>query len=255
MPLKRLLQFVLLAALAGASLPASAQQVLKVGSTPTGVPFTFLDTKSNQIQGLMVDLVTEIGKDAGFAVQIEPMQFSTLIAALTSNKIDIIAAAMFITPARKEVVDFSDPVYTYGEGLLVPKSDTKDYTKLEDFKGEVVGAQVGTAFVDAFKKSGLFSDVKAYDTIPDILRDVNTGRLKAGFADYPILAYNLKLGGFPEVRLVESYKPTIVGSVGIGVRKGDQELLAKINASFAKLKANGTVDKILGKWGLKAQAS
>jgi polar amino acid transport system substrate-binding protein len=255
MPLKRLLHFVLLAALAGASLPASAQQVLKVGSTPTGVPFTFLDTKSNQIQGLMVDLVTEIGKDAGFAVQIEPMQFSTLIAALTSNKIDIIAAAMFITPARKEVVDFSDPVYTYGEGLLVPKSDTKDYTKLEDFKGEVVGAQVGTAFVDAFKKSGLFSDVKAYDTIPDILRDVNTGRLKAGFADYPILAYNLKLGGFPEVRLVESYKPTIVGSVGIGVRKGDQELLAKINASFAKLKANGTVDKILGKWGLKAQAS
>ena len=79
------------------------------------------------------------------------------------------------------------------------------------------------------------------------------GRLKAGFADYPILAYNLKQGGFPEVRLVESYKPATVGSVGIGVRKGDTELLAKINASLAKLKANGTIDKILEKWGLKAQ--
>ena len=59
---------------------------------------------------------------------------------------------------------------------------------------------------------------------------MNAGRFKAGFADYPILAYNLKQGGFSEARIVESYKPTTVGSVGIGVRKGDTELLAKINA-------------------------
>lgn len=104
---------------------------------------------------------------------------------------------MFITPPRKEVVDFSDPIYTYGEGLVVPRSDTKAYATQDDLKGQTVGAQVGTAFVDALKKSGLFADVKAYDTIPDILRDVNTGRLKAGYADYPILAYNLKQGGFP----------------------------------------------------------
>jgi polar amino acid transport system substrate-binding protein len=234
--------------------PASAQQTLKVGSTPTGTPFTFLDTKTNTIQGIMVDLITEIGKDAGFQVQIEPMQFSTLIASLTSNKIDIIAAAMFATAARKEVIDFSDTVYTYGEGLLVPKSDTKDYVKLEDLKGQVVGAQVGTAFVDALKKTGLFSDVRVYDSIPDILRDVDTGRLKAGFADYPILAYNLQQGRFPQARLVESYKPTILGSVGIGVRKGDPELLKKINTSLAKLKANGTVNKVLEKWGQKPGA-
>ena len=197
MALKRLVQAAMAAVVVAAgAMPASAQQVLKVGSTPTGVPFTFLDTKTNSIQGIMVDLITEIGKDAGFQVQIEPMQFSTLIASLTSNKIDIISAAMFVTPARKEVIDFSEPFYSYGEGLLVPKGDSKTYTKQDDLKGEVVGAQVGTAFVDALKKSGLFSEVKAYDTIPDILRDVNAGRLKAGFADYPILAYNLKQGGF-----------------------------------------------------------
>jgi polar amino acid transport system substrate-binding protein len=254
MRLKHLV-FAAAAVLAVTAIPASAQQMLKVGSTPTGVPFTFLDTKTNSIQGVMVDLITEVGKDAGFTVQVEPMQFSTLIASLTSSKIDIISAAMFITAARKEVIDFSDPVYTYGEGLIVPKTDKTDYAKPEDLKGQVVGAQVGTAFVDALKKMNVFSEVKVYDTIPDILRDVNTGRLKAGFADYPILAYNLKQGGFPEARLVESYKPTIVGSVGIGVRKNDQELLKKINASLAKLKANGTVDKILDKWGLKAQGA
>ena len=253
MPLKRLVRAAVAALALAAVQPVAAQQVLKVGSTPTGIPFTFLDTKTNSIQGIMVDLITEIGKDAGFQVQIEPMQFSALIASLTSNKIDIISAAMFVTAARKEVIDFSEPFYTYGEGLLVPKTDTRSYASQEDLKGEVVGAQVGTAFVDALKKSGLFGEVRAYDTIPDILRDVNAGRLKAGFADYPILAYNLKQGGFPEVRIVDTYKPAVVGSVGIGVRKGDQELLTKINASLARLKANGTVDKILEKWGQKAQ--
>src|SRR6186997_1838389 len=245
-----------LAALAiAAAAPASAQQVLKVGSTPTGIPFTFLDTKTNTIQGIMVDLVTEIGKDAGFQVQIEPMQFSALVPSLTSSKIDIISAAMFATAARKEVIDFSDAVYTYGEGLVVPKADAKNYASQEDLKGATVGAQVGTAFVDALKKTGLFSEVKVYDTIPDILRDVNAGRLKAGFADFPILAYNLKQGAFGEVRLVDSYKPVTVGTVAIGIRKTDQELLGKVNASLAKLKANGTLDKILDRWGLKPKAS
>jgi polar amino acid transport system substrate-binding protein len=255
MLIKRLAQLALAALSFATAVPASAEQVVRVGSTPTGIPFTFLDTKTQTIEGLMVDLIKEIGKDAGFTVQIEPMPFSALIAALNANKVDVIAAAMFITPARKEVVDFSDPIYTYGEGLVVPKSDTKNYAGYDEFKGEVVGAQVGTAFVDALKKTGQFSDVRAYDTIPDILRDVNAGRLKAGFADYPIVAYNLKQGGFPEVRIVDSYKPTIIGSVGIGVRKADQELLGKINASLKKLKENGTVAKILDKWGLKAQNS
>ena len=228
--------------------PASAQQTLKVGSTPTGVPFTFLDTKTNSIQGIMVDIVTEAGKRAGFQVQVEPMQFSTLIAALTSNKIDLISAAMYITPARKEQIDFSDPIYTYGEGLIVPKKDTKDYTSFDDMKGYAVGAQVGTAYVEPLKK--VFSDVKIYDTIPDILRDVNAGRLQAGFADYPIAAYNVQQGKFPDARVVKSYKPTMAGSIGIGVRKGEADLLKKINTALASMEADGTVKTILAKWGL-----
>ena len=138
---------IVLAAVASLAMatPSIAQPVLKVGSTPTGIPFTFLDTKTNTIQGVMVDMVTEAGKRAGFAVEIQPMQFSTLIAALTTGKIDLISAAMYITPARKEVVDFSSPIYTYGEGLIVAKSDTKDYVSFDDMKGYAVGAQIGTA--------------------------------------------------------------------------------------------------------------
>lgn len=231
--------------------PAAAQTTYNVGSTTTGVPFTFLDVKTNSIQGAMVDVIKAIAKDAGFTVNVQAIPFSALIPSLTTNKIDIISAAMYITPTRKEVIDFSDPVYTYGEGLVVVIKDPKEYKTLDDLKGEVVGAQVGTAYVDALQKSGVFKEVRVYDSIADILRDVNVGRLKAGFGDYPIVAYQLAQGTYPEVRLVKSYKPQVVGSIGIGVRKTDKELLAKINKSLAKLKADGTTDRILADWKLK----
>ncbi len=240
------------AAAAAAAGPAAAQTpTLKVGSTPTGVPFTFLDTQTNTIQGVMVDLITEIGKDAGFNVQVEPMAFSALIGALTSNRIDIISAAMFATAARREVITFSDPVYSYGEALFVPKADRTDYATLADLKGKVAGVQVGTAFVKPLQDSGFFSEVRIFDTIPDIMRDVNTGRVGAGFADSPIVAYNLNLGRFPDVRIVKSYKPSTPGSVSIGLRKDDAAMLGRVNASLAKLKANGGLARILAKWGLE----
>lgn len=234
-----------------ASSLASAQSTLRVGSTPTGVPFTFLDTKTNLISGVMVDLVKEIGKDQGFVAEINAMGFSTLIASLQSNKIDIIAAAMYMSPVRMEVVDFSDPIYTYGDGLFVSAKDTKDYKSYDDLKGEVVGVQIGTAYIKPLQASGLFKEVKIYDSIPDIMRDVNLGRIKAGFGDYPIVAYQLGQGAFPETRLAKNYKAAVVGSVGIAVRKGDKATLDKVNTALRKFKTDGTVDRILGHWNLK----
>ncbi|MBV8622219.1 MAG: transporter substrate-binding domain-containing protein, partial [Herbaspirillum sp.] len=129
---KHLLGSVALAALAttlGAA-PAMAQSSYNVGATSTGVPFTFLDIKTNKLQGMMVDTVTAVGSKAGFSVNIQQTPFAALIPSLTGNKIDIIAAAMLKTEARAQIVDFSDPVYSYGEGLFVNAQDTKSYKNL-----------------------------------------------------------------------------------------------------------------------------
>ncbi|QHI97459.1 transporter substrate-binding domain-containing protein [Xylophilus rhododendri] len=230
--------------------PASAQPVLKVASTPTGSPFTFLDTKTNTIDGVMVDIVNAVGKEAGFGVQIEPMQFSALIASLTSKRVDLISAAMFITPTRLEVVDFSQPIYSYGEGIVVPVGDKTAYVNLADLKGKRIGVQVGTAFVDPVQKSGLFSEVKLYDTTADLMRDANAGRIDAGMLDYPIAAFAVGRGTFPNLRMVTTFKPTMVNSIGIAARKGETETMDKVNAAVTKLKANGAIDAILKKWGL-----
>ena len=67
----------LLSAAAAAPLAAGAARAqaatLKVGCTPSGVPFTFLDTKRNSIEGVMVDIVRAVGKEAGFDRLAEPV--------------------------------------------------------------------------------------------------------------------------------------------------------------------------------------
>lgn len=235
----------------GLSTSALAQKVLKVGSTPTGIPFTFLDTKTNTIQGAMVDVINAVGKETGYTIQIEAMPFSTLIASLTSNRIDLISAAMFITPARQEVISFSEPIYRYGEGLMLnTKVPQKTYTSFEDLKGLTVGVQIGTAFVEPLKKTPGIKEVKLYDGSQNMISDLNAGRIEAGLLDYPIAAYILSQGNNPNVKLDNSYKPQVMGSIGIAANKSNPELLATVNAALTKLKANGTIDAILKKWGL-----
>jgi polar amino acid transport system substrate-binding protein len=227
-----------------------AAPTYNVGATATGVPFTFLDVKTNTIQGMMVDTVTAVGKAGGFGVNVQQTVFSALIPSLTSNKIDIVSAAMLKTAARQQVVDFSDPVYSYGEGLIVKAEDTRAYTSLDELKGEVVGAQVGTVFIDMLTKKGIFKEVRSYDSVADMTRDLALGRIKAGLGDQPIIAYQLRQNTFTGVKLVDSYKPVNVGDVCLVVRKGDTETLARINKAIATIKADGTLAKIVQKWGI-----
>lgn len=226
-----------------------AAETFKVGSTPSGVPFTFLDVATNQVDGVMVDIIETVGEHAAFDVDIEATQWSALIPSLTSGKIDIIAAAMYATDERAKVVAFSDPVYSYGEGLFVASDNEGNYGTLDSLKGETVGVQVGTAYVEPMKETGLFKEVKVYDTIADIMRDVSLGRIKAGFGDRPIVAYQLSQGA-SEVRLVSEYESQVTGTVAIAVRQEDKALLDRINSGLAQVKETGRLDEIIAEWGI-----
>jgi len=223
----------------------------RVGATATGIPFSYLDPKTNTIQGAMIDAARFVAAESGFAISIETMPFATLIPALNDNRIDIIGAAMLVTTPRREAIEFSDPVFAYPEGLVVNITDKTAYRALSDLKGKVVGAQSGTVYVDFLKRAGEFADVKLYPSIADILREISQGRLFAGVADAPILAYQLAQNVSLRARLVSTYEPKLTGNVGFGVRKSDTELLAKINDALAKVKSDGTLDTIVARWNLK----
>jgi len=244
---------ILSCALALSCLASSAQAAdptYTIGSSPTGSPFTFLDIKTNKMDGVMVDLIEAIGKDAGFIPKIEPIAFSALIPALTSKKIDLISTSMMITEERRKVVDFTLPLFPYAEGLIVPVEDRKAYKTLDDMQGMVVGVQEGTRYFDVLKAQGKFAEVKAYRSLADIIRDVELGRIKAGFGDQPIFKYRLSQDKNAKVHLVPTYQPLVKGDIALVVRKGDEAMRERLNRSIERLKASGTIESLLKKWGL-----
>lgn len=239
------------AVLAGGQPVLAQGQVLKIGSTPTGIPFTFLDTRTNTITGFMVELITEIGRRQGFGVEVQATPFAALIPSLTSSRIDLIAAAMLATPARREQIDFSDPVYAYGEGVAVREGEQRPWRTLADMRGVTAGAQIGTVYVEPLRAAGL--EVRTYDSVADIMRDVSLGRIAAGFGDAPIVSYQIAQGTFRGVRLLPEYRPSLVGSIAIGARKGDPNM-ARVNAGLASIKADGAFAALITKWNLPPSA-
>lgn len=224
--------------------------VLRVGSTPTGAPFTFLNPETTQIEGIMVDLAQSVGERLGVKVEIVNTPFASLIPSLEANKIDIISAGMYITPERQKVVNFTEPLFGWGEALVVPISDTTSQS-MDDFQGKRVAAQTGTAYIKTWESKG-HTEVKVYKSVADMLTEIANGRIDAFVADGPIVGFNiLRNPQFKDkVRVVAGYKPVAYGETGFGFRPADKELHAAVSEIAAELKAEGTVREITAKWGL-----
>ncbi|MER5172465.1 ABC transporter substrate-binding protein [Thioclava sp. GXIMD2076] len=237
-------------ALALGALPAMAE-TLKVGSTPTGVPFTYLDVKSGEITGMMVDVVKAIAAKEDFEADVQSTDWVSLLPALQAGRIDMISAAMSITDERKKVVDFSDPIFPYGEGLIVPKTDDTQYSEdLHETKGKTIGVQQGTSYQAKLAQMGDIGEVKTYENLADLLKDVELGRIDMAFGDKPIIAYQMGQGKFADLKMAEGYTSQFVLPLGIAVSKDHPEILAKVNAGLAKIKADGELDELIKKWNL-----
>lgn len=223
--------------------------VLLIGSTPSGPPFTFLNSETNKIEGIMVDIAANLAQKLGVKLEVADTKWAALIPTLQSGRIDAIAAAMYITPKRQEVINFTDPIFGWGEHLVVHKNNT-DIKTLESLKGKTVGVQVGTAYIDLLKDRWGIKELKIYDTIGDMLTEVDNGRIDAFVADKPIVVYLMKKNPGRQVKLVDGYKPAAEPPTGLGLRKTDEDLRQALNAAIEKMKATGELRAILTKWGI-----
>lgn len=233
-------------ALVAGSITASAETI-RVAGTPSGKPFTFLNVEVNKLQGAMVDLVTEVAKIEKMDIQIDVLAWPAIVPALTSKRIDVGIAAATITEERAKVIDFTEPLFPYAEGLIIAASNPRDYSTLKDLEGQPVGTQAGTTYYTYLKNSGVKMDIKVYEGIPEIVHDLSLGRIVAGIASYPIFAMRLAEGD-KRYRLSPTYKSGEIGQVAFMVAKDRPELNARLNSGIKKLRESGKMQEILAKW-------
>ncbi len=222
--------------------------VLKVASTATGVPMTFMDKDTGKIIGVMVDVMEEIAKCMGVKLEVVETAWTALVPSLQANKVDLIAASMVITPQRLEAIDFTVPVMPLCEALIVKANDTKPYKTLDDIKGLKIGAQFGTNHIKGLEERG-FKDVNIYDNTSDLLTDIANGRIDACLMDGAVAKWKAKDKTQFKARLVDTYQPVMCGDIAVGVNKTNKDLLEEVNKAIEKLKKEGKIQQIQAKWG------
>ncbi|WP_396333219.1 ABC transporter substrate-binding protein [Burkholderia anthina] len=224
-------------------------RTLNVVTTASSPPHGFLDAASNKLQGVMVDVAQAIGARLGVAVKLTEVPFDGLIPTLTSGRADLMSAPLFITDDRAKVVDFTTPLYGWGEGVVIRDGQSRHYRTLADFKGTKVGTLVDST---QYKMIKALPDTQVM-TYPDyfsLLADVRVGRIDLGVVDPPSVLYQIRLKSIPGVKLDPDYRPDKQWMVAGATQKGNATLLAAINDAISKMKQDGTLHAILAKWGV-----
>lgn len=230
---------------------ASAQTIDEIkakGKLTVGVmvdfpPFGLLDEKDRPI-GYDPSLARLMAEKMGVELELVPVAGANRVPYLLTKKVDILVAALGMTPERAKQVDFSEPSAVV-EQVLYARKDL-NLKSVEDLKGLRVGVGRGSAQdITLTRIAPEGTIIQRFEDEPLVLQALLSGQSDAISMSTLIIAETEKVASvdkfeikFPVQRLVH----------GIAVRKGQDELLAWINDFLATAKSNGELNALHRKW-------
>jgi polar amino acid transport system substrate-binding protein len=228
-----------------AAAPAPAK-VLVVGTDAAYAPFESQNEKG-EIVGFDIDLVSAVARKAGMEVKFVNTPWEGIFNSLQQGDRDALVSAITITDERKQSMDFTDP-YFDAHQLIAVKRNSK-VSKFEDLNKLKVGVQTGTTGDEAVTKlQGKNSThIKRFESTPLALRELEAGGVDAVVADNGVVINYVANNPRANFKAVTdpAFQPE---QYGIAVRKGNAELLGKLNKGLADIKADGTYDQIYAKY-------
>lgn len=230
-----------------ASAPAPAPaKVLVVGTDAAYAPFESQNDKG-EIVGFDIEVVQAAAKKAGLEVKFVNTPWEGIFNALNQGDRDLLVSAITITEERKQTMDFSKP-YFDAQQLIAVKEGSK-VSKFDDLKKLKVGVQTGTTGDEVVTKlQGKNSaNIKRFESTPLALKELESGGVDAVVADNGVVIHHVANNPGQKFKTVadKSFQPE---QYGIAVKKGNTELLAKIDEGLAGIKADGTYDQIYAKY-------
>lgn len=243
---KRTFLTAVIAAAASSAVPvwAANQRKLVAGMDATYPPFGSQDSQTRQYVGYDVDIIRAIGKVEGFEVEVRNLAFDGLIPALKTGNIDIAINDITITPERAKSVDFSNRYYIAGLGVVV-NADNTTITTAKDLEGKRLAVSIGSTGEIAsrgIKKA----KVRIFNQLTECYLELRNKGVDAVVNDIPTNDYYVATAGRGYVKSL----PIALTreDLGIAVKKGNKELLDRINRGLAEIKKNGEFARIFEKW-------
>ncbi len=236
---------LILAAAALAALTVSAHAAtVKFGTEGGYPPYNFMDD-SGKLAGYDVDVGTELCKRAQLDCTFVTNDWDSIIPNLLAGNYDLIIDDMTITDERKQTIDFTDPYFPPDPSRFLSKADkTFDYNSLKGLKIGAQNATIQATYLDSNLKAD--NTIQKYDTQDQELADLNAGNLDLVLIDGSV-AVETAAGSNGALKSDGPDIPIGIGA-GIGLRKSDTDLKAKLNAALASMKADGSMDALIKKY-------
>lgn len=218
--------------------------VLIAGVRQSTPGFGVIDEKTREIVGYDVDFVKAIARKLGVRVELKPVTSANRIPQLIEGKVDIIAATMTKTPDRAKQIEFSNTYFFTVQTFIARKGTVK---LLSDLDGRVIGTSKGSTSEQNAKKALPKSRILAFDDYPQAILALQHGTVFAVTTDESILTNllrtipNREKYEIPDVQISDE-------PYGLGIRKGDRNLLAFVNKALVEMEASGEARQIFEKW-------
>ena len=231
--------------------PAAAQTVddiikrgtVQIAVDPTSAPFG-VTGPDGQPDGFDVDVAKLVAKYLGVKLELVPVTSQNRIPYLLTNRVDMVISLFSVTPERALQVSFSSPYAAVGT-IVTARTDKKIAT-FADLKGMKVGVPRGTIPDTLLTKMAL-PDVQIvrFDDEATSLQALATGQVDAlGSSTTALVVLNRGKAQKEferKLTLVENH-------FGIGVRRGQFDLLQWLNSFVYAIRINGELNAITEKW-------
>src|SRR5690349_1410629 len=217
---------------------------LRCGTFADVPPFAAPDPKTREMVGFDVDLCKAIAKRWGVTANVTPLSVEARVPEVKLGHVDITVANLAYTLGRAEQIQFSDPYYIAKEMLAVKASDPG--TTKADFKGKRLASTKGSTSELAIKMND--SDPLTFVDTGSAFMAVQQNKavgMVANTMTITKLVNQSKEGGQP-LKMIE--EPMVLQPIGIGMKKDEPALLAKVNETLLALDQAGEINQLWDKW-------
>nr|WP_231731181.1 amino acid ABC transporter substrate-binding protein [Lampropedia cohaerens] len=232
-----------------AQTPADAPalpQTIVVGLDDNFPPMGFRNER-NEIVGFDIDMAREAARRMQVDAQFRPIDWSAKEAELNSKRVDVLWNGLTITEERKKHIAFTAPYMENHQIIVV--SAKSDIQSKADLAGKVIGAQEGSSALDAIGRDAAtassFKQLRTFGDNITALMDLGVGRVDAVVLDEVVGRYYVAKRS-DQFRVLQDHFGT--EEYGVGVRRDDTQLLQRLDATLAAMKADGTAQKISEQW-------
>ena len=217
------------------------QDKLVMATNAAFPPYEYVE--GEDFKGIDVEIAGEIAKKLGMELEIQDVEFDSIIAGVQGGKFDMGMAGMTVTDERKESVNFSDSYATAIQVIIV--AEDSEIKSVDDItENTKIGVQQGTTgHIYASDDYGEDA-VVPFNKGADAVQALKTGKVDCVIIDNePAKAFVKANEG---LKILDT--EYVTEQYAICVAKNNEELLEKINTALKELQDDGTIDKIVAKY-------